>query len=221
MTQILGTSPPSPDLPPQSWVRLVWSGEVDAYSVQPLLDVLRRAWEQEPVVLEVDLGGVTFLDSAGLGPLVEAHARMGDRMRLFDPSSAVTRLLDALGLLDSFVIVGPVHTTSLSEQRSWQVDPATGEQRTSVPPASASGLHLSLDERATIEQAKGLLMAVNGCDASSAWEMLRGHAEAHDVRIRVMARMLVDQAPSGLTPTSETIAQDVIAELARSGPPAG
>lgn len=168
MTQSLRLTPPNPDLAPQSWIRLVWSGEVDAYSVQPLLAVLRTACEREPVMLEVDLGGVTFLDCAGLRPLVEAHARLLDRMRLFDPSPAVIRLLDVLGLLSMFIIVGPVHTTSRSEQPSRQPGPATRAQRTGAPPPAPSALHLSHDERVMIEQAKGLLMAVNGCDATSA-----------------------------------------------------
>jgi len=221
VTQTLRRSFPSPDHPPQSWIRIVWSGEVDAHSVQPLLETLRRACEREPLVLEVDLGGVTFLDCAGLRPLEEAHERLLDRMRLFDPSPAVTRLLGVLGLMDMFIIVGPVHTTSPPEQLSSQSGPDARGQRTGAPLAAESGLRVSPDERATIEQAKGLLMAVNGCDAPSAWEILRGQAKTHDVGIRVMARMLVDHAPSGLNPASDTVAEDVLAELARSGPPAG
>ena len=221
MTQIVPPTAPVPDLPPQGWIRLVWSGEVDTYSVQPLLRTLRRAWEQEPVLLEVDLGGVTFLDCGGLRPLIQTHERLMDRMRLFDPSPAVTRLLGVLGLVDMFIIVGPIHAPSPAQQRSRSSDPGTPGPRTGAPLSAAAGLHLLQFERATIEQAKGLLMAVNGCDAPSAWEILRGHAKAYDVPVPVMAKRLVDHAPSAPPPASETAAEDVIAELARSAPPEG
>ncbi len=184
----------SRDPPGDRRIRLVWSGDIDAFTAPAFASSLRQAWEQDPLALEVDLSGVTFLDCAGLRPLVEAHARLLDRMWLVCPSPAVTRLLDILRLGDMFLVVD----------------------------ADAAGPALvpSVGDRTTIEQAKGLLMAVHGCDASEAWELLRGHATAYRVRIHVMAGLLVDHAPNGLPPTSVTVLEDVIAELARAGPPA-
>jgi len=211
-----GSREPRPD----QWIRVVLSGDVDISSAQSLAATLTEAWEQEPLMLEVDLAGVTFLDGAGLGPLVAAHTRLPGRMRLFDPSPAVTRVLHLLGLGDMFVVVGPISATPASQERSRRAGPDGGAAM-EAESADEQGLGLSPDDRVTIEQAKGLLMAVNECDAPSAWELLRGHARARDVRIRVMARMLVDHAPGGLPPASESVVDDVIAELARAGPPEG
>jgi anti-anti-sigma factor len=183
-----------------AWIRLVWAGDIDAFSVRPLASSLRESLALDPQILEVDLAGVTFLDSSGLRPLVEAHTRLTHRVRLYDPAPAVTRLLRLLGLEDLFLVVGPIPAAAA---------PAPGEL----------GLPLSTEDRVTIEQAKGLLMAVDGCDASAASEILRTHAKAHDVRIQVMARRLVAHAPGAAPQTSETVVEDVMAELARAGPP--
>ena len=53
-----------------------------------------------PSVIEVDLGGVTFVDSLGLGTLVVGRricADMGVRMAVRNPSQVVTRLLEVSG----------------------------------------------------------------------------------------------------------------------------
>ena len=181
----------------QPWSRLVWTGDLDATSAPPLAADLRRAWELDPLVLEVDLAGVTSMDTAGLRPLVEAHARLLDRLRLFDPPQAVTRVLALHGLEDMFLVVGPLPAVPATEP-----------------------LPLSDAGRVRIEQAKGLLMAVHGCDAPSAWTILRSHARAHAVRVDVMAGLLVDHAPGAMPPSSETVLDDVLAERARAGSPA-
>ena len=179
------------------WIRLVWAGDVDALSVRPLASSLREASALDPLVLEVDLSGVTSIDSSGVRPLVDAHARLLHRLRLFDPSPAVSRLLQVLGLHEMFVVVGPITAGSRAER----------------PPLSSS-------DWVTIEQAQGLLMAVHGCDASSAWRILCRHAETHDLPVHDMAGLLVAHAPGALPPTSEMVVDDVMAERARAGSPA-
>ncbi len=128
----------------QTWIRLVWSGDIDAYSAPPLGAGLRQAWDLDPLVLEVDLTAVTFMDTAGLRPLVEAHARLLHRLRLFDPPHVVQRVLQLHGLEDMFQVVGPRPVGPVSQ-----------------PPAPRSS-----DERVRAGRARGLLLAAHGCDAS-------------------------------------------------------
>jgi anti-anti-sigma factor len=50
--------------------------------------------------LVLDLGGVNFIDSAGLGSLLSTHQRLNDlgiKSKITRPSDAVERVLDASG----------------------------------------------------------------------------------------------------------------------------
>ena len=51
----------------------------------------------------------------------------------------------------------------------------------------------ALVNRAPIEQAKGMLMALHGIDASAAFDMLRRESQAKNIRLHVIARDLVKQ----------------------------
>ena len=59
-----------------AWVRV--SGEVDVQSADELRGHLRMAGDSHRRVV-LDLSGVTFLDSAGLGALVGAHRAITER----------------------------------------------------------------------------------------------------------------------------------------------
>ena len=80
-------------------LRLV--GELDAATAPQLL---RRIGEA-PVVTEVDLSELTFIDSTGLMTLVVgAEACNLDAFTLRDPSRHVRRLLELVGVTDRFRI---------------------------------------------------------------------------------------------------------------------
>lgn len=70
-------------------------GEVDADTVGELVPVLDRACRLSATV-ELDMSGVTFLDSTGLHSLVNACRRLdeGGSMVLIRPSDAVRRVLE-------------------------------------------------------------------------------------------------------------------------------
>jgi len=58
----------------------------------------------------VDLAGVTFIDSSGIGAMVELAGDASDAdvpFSLQDPSARVTRILEITGLLDTW----PIETT--------------------------------------------------------------------------------------------------------------
>jgi anti-sigma B factor antagonist len=54
------------------------SGEVDVYSAPALKDNITELLQSGVTTLIVDLSGVAFLDSTGLGALVEARAATSD-----------------------------------------------------------------------------------------------------------------------------------------------
>jgi anti-sigma B factor antagonist len=82
-------------------VRLTAMGEIDSSSAPLLRERLDAVLDGEVSGLTIDLGGVTFLDSAGLCVLAAAHRRsvaQNVRMRVLASSRAVIRPLQITGL---------------------------------------------------------------------------------------------------------------------------
>lgn len=75
-------------------------GEVDLRHREALATTALRLVAQEPLVI-ADLSAVTFLDSTGLGVLIEVRneaTRRGHEFRVRCPTDAVARLLAMTGL---------------------------------------------------------------------------------------------------------------------------
>jgi anti-anti-sigma factor len=82
------------------------AGEMDALSVAELheavTDMLRQC---RPNRIEMNLRGVSFLDSVGISTLLQCHTdatRVGCQLELIDPHPMVHRVLQITGLLDHF-----------------------------------------------------------------------------------------------------------------------
>jgi anti-anti-sigma factor len=82
-------------------LRLAFSGELDLAGVPAAREALLGGLAYGRA-LEVDLGGLTFIDSAGLGVLVRmAQANGPDQLRFLGPvTPAVGRVLTLTGLDD-------------------------------------------------------------------------------------------------------------------------
>jgi anti-anti-sigma factor len=82
------------------------TGEFDLAVVDEFLEHALACLDRAPGI-DVDLGGVSFIDSSGLGALVrvrkEAVAR-GKTLTLVDISPATNRLLEITGLQQAFDI---------------------------------------------------------------------------------------------------------------------
>jgi anti-anti-sigma factor len=97
--------------------RITIAGELDTISATDLqktvIDVLRR---ERPRRVEINLRGVTFLDSAGLRALVSCHydaQQLGCRLTVTDPHPTAYRVLQITGLLDHF---GVTETSTTRER---------------------------------------------------------------------------------------------------------
>lgn len=79
-------------------------GELDLATAPRLRELLIEAvTEQRPQEVWVDLAGVTFLDSTGIGALVAGRkqaTRAGVRFAVRNPRGIVHKVLDVAGLLD-------------------------------------------------------------------------------------------------------------------------
>jgi anti-anti-sigma factor len=89
-------------------VRLELRGELDLGVGDEVRRALERAAAEQPGRIVVDISGLTFMDSTGLGLLVQAreNARTaGRQFCLTQPRAQVRRLFEITGVLDGFVLV--------------------------------------------------------------------------------------------------------------------
>jgi len=81
-------------------VRVIVSGEVDTSNAWELREALQHAAEHAAGgVEEVDMCGVTFMDSSGLQALLEARAAAAGKLVIVESSLPVRRLLAATALV--------------------------------------------------------------------------------------------------------------------------
>lgn len=82
-------------------VRLVVSGEIDLGTIGELRQALDAALDWAAIV-ELDLSDVGFIDSSGLGVIVDAYGRKRDDQQLVvtHASRAATRLFEVTGLAE-------------------------------------------------------------------------------------------------------------------------
>lgn len=86
------------------------SGDLDFGTVARFRHCVEQVLQSPPDVLYIDMGLVTFLDSSGMGALIQAHkqaARAGTRLTVQHPSEPVLRTLRLAGLL-AFLGLPPV-----------------------------------------------------------------------------------------------------------------
>lgn len=82
---------------------LAMTGDVDLATAAAFRMLLETA-AQAPATVVVGLSDVLFMDCSGLPPLLEAHARLGDRLRLRGLRPAVRQLLLLTGLHSLFAL---------------------------------------------------------------------------------------------------------------------
>jgi anti-sigma B factor antagonist len=95
------TEPTDVDRPRPGVVVVRPTGDLDAYTAPELRSRLQGVTGTDTRIVVVDLSGVTFIDSAGLGALVGAHRRMreaGGVLRIVQPPPLVGRAFELTGL---------------------------------------------------------------------------------------------------------------------------
>ena len=102
--------------PPNTAV-LTLRGSLDIDTAPSLKANLTRLVERPSPRIVVDLAGLDFCDSMGVGVLVSAHGRALERggwVRLAAPSGFLRRLLDTLGLTE-YLSLHPDVKTALED----------------------------------------------------------------------------------------------------------
>jgi stage II sporulation protein AA (anti-sigma F factor antagonist) len=85
-------------LPADSALAVYLSGEIDHHAAQLLrCEIDAQIDTHMPDLLTVDLGGVTFMDSSGVGLILGRSRRMnacGGRLTVQNPPTQICRMLD-------------------------------------------------------------------------------------------------------------------------------
>jgi anti-sigma B factor antagonist len=106
--------------------RVALRGEVDFSNADEIAQAFRDAVaDWSPAVLQVDLGAATFIDSTGLGALIEGYRAATERDAAFvvvNPTATFRRVLTVTGLCELF---GMTEHDGRSEQDS-SLSSATG-----------------------------------------------------------------------------------------------
>jgi len=208
--------------PHHSFVRV--TGALDLVTA-PLLRAALRSADADPAhEFAVELSAVNFMDCSGLSPLLEAHATLGGRLRLCDPSPAVSTLLHLVGIDVNFAIDGVIPTVASAATAAAATDHASPSDEPSRNPSrqssaqvlvpdraedELSGLgvleaHLAgpgavLGNRVVVEQARGMLMASLDCDAKQASHALLQISWDHEVTVLDAALALIATAQGSLS----------------------
>jgi len=82
------------------------AGELDLYNAHLVRDELIAAAQREPARLVVELSRLSFIDSTGLGVLIEARTKMANRRAflLVGPGLETRRALEISGLDRHFAV---------------------------------------------------------------------------------------------------------------------
>ena len=89
------TAPEAFTINSQTWGwtrRITVAGELDLLAVMSLRGLFDRLLTERRVLIELDLRGITFMDSAGVHLLSYMRSRAGGRLRVI-PSAAVARVV--------------------------------------------------------------------------------------------------------------------------------
>jgi hypothetical protein len=119
------------------------------------------------------------------------------------PFTLPHRLLDAAGELRIVIAVGhceadddgPCLVGHLIDVTDFRRDAVEAEVEQAVADFQA--------HRATIEQAKGVLIQLYSVDADVAWQMLRAYSQSHNRKVRDLAEALVAAAAQDRSPSKE------------------
>jgi anti-sigma B factor antagonist len=99
-------SPTESTLGDDGTARVAVRGEVDFSNADEIAQAFRDAVaDWSPAVLQVDLGAATFIDSTGLGALIEGYRAATERDTDFvvvNPTATFRRVLTVTGLCELF-----------------------------------------------------------------------------------------------------------------------
>ncbi|MDW4903884.1 ANTAR domain-containing protein [Streptomyces sp. ADMS] len=166
--------------------------------------------------LVLDMAEVTFIDTAGLQFLERLEDYCGlapINLWTVNWNGQPRRILEITGLAAATVESGPTGSPSgwlppdacrlVSVLRSDQGLSAVAMERAEQVERLQEEVHQlqqAIESRPVIDQARGILMAVDGCTAEQAWEALRDASQHANTKLRHVAEAIVAVSTGGPPP---------------------
>jgi anti-anti-sigma regulatory factor len=213
---------------------LVISGRVDADRaeftprgelVHGCAEILARTLAELPATItrvDLDMGGVHFMDTAGLQFLDV----LGDYGRQRSTTVTATnwngqprRILELAGLDTT----DPLRSTAHDPAPDLVPPPAPASsavaveraERLHVLQSEVEQLRQAIASRPVIDQARGILMATHGCTSDEAWHVLREASQLSNTKLRDVAAAVTASAESHGPPPSLELRTALNKALAR------
>ncbi|MFB9540712.1 MULTISPECIES: ANTAR domain-containing protein [Streptomyces] len=206
---------------------LVISGRVDADRaeltprgelVHGCADILARTLAELPATItrvDLDMGGVHFMDTAGLRFLDV----LGDYGR--ERATTVTtanwngqprRILELAGLDTTDPLRPADHDPAPAAASAVALERA---ERLHVLQSEVEQLRQAIASRPVIDQARGILMATHGCTSDQAWHILRETSQLSNTKLRDVAAAVTASAESDGPPPPPELRTALNKALAR------
>ncbi|MGR4849673.1 ANTAR domain-containing protein [Streptomyces sp. LARHCF252] len=206
---------------------LVISGRVDADRaeltprgelVHGCADILARTLAELPATItrvDLDMGGVHFMDTAGLRFLDV----LGDYGR--ERATTVTtanwngqprRILELAGLDTTDPLRPADHGPAPAAASAVALERA---ERLHVLQSEVEQLRQAIASRPVIDQARGILMATHGCTSDQAWHILRETSQLSNTKLRDVAAAVTASAESDGPPPPPELRTALNKALAR------
>lgn len=159
-----------------------------------LPDTIRR--------IDLDMGGVVFMDTAGLqflDVLNDHRHRYGTTVTTANWQGQPRRILELAGLDTTDPLRGD--TRSAPEPAPRAASSAVARERAErlhVLQEEVDQLRQAIASRPVIDQARGILMATQACTSDEAWHILRETSQLSNTKLRTVAAALTAGAkPDG------------------------
>ncbi|CAM5377269.1 hypothetical protein SALBM311S_06221 [Streptomyces alboniger] len=177
--------------------------------VRGCADILAEKLAEIPAsvgLVELDMAGVVFMDTAGLQFLETlgdyAHLR-GVPVATANWDGQPRRILELAGLDTT----DPLHATRTAEPNpsSSSVVALERAEQLRLLEEEVEQLRHAIVSRPVIDQARGILMATQGCTSEEAWTILRQASQLSNTKLRTVAAAVTASTGSDGSPPPEDV----------------
>lgn len=209
---------------------LVISGRVDADRahltprgelVHGCAEILARALAELPLSItrvDLDMGGVHFMDTAGLQfleVLDDYRRRHALPVTTSNWNGQPRRILELAGLGTSDPLRSPMRRAAPSPAPGPSVVAVERAERLHMLQEEVEQLRQAIASRPVIDQARGILMATHGCTSDEAWHILRETSQLSNTKLREVAAAVTASAETNGPPPPPELRTALQRALAR------